>query len=100
LELFVAYAACLGKACELPRDFKRMDRVRDLRDYFWKELHACFGDLVALNGHPVHRLPNTLNVSFVGQIGAQLLARLDGVAASTDRRATQAASRCRRCWRP
>jgi len=73
----------LGKACELARDLKPMDRVRDLRDYFWKVLQARLGDRVVLNGHPVHRLPNTLNVSFVGQIGAQLLARLDSVAAST-----------------
>jgi cysteine desulfurase len=38
---------------------------------------------VVLNGHPTHRLPNTLNVSFVGRIGSEILARLDGVAAST-----------------
>lgn len=30
-----------------------------------------------------HRLPNTLNVSFVGQVGAEILARIEGVAAST-----------------
>jgi cysteine desulfurase len=36
-----------------------------------------------LNGHPTHRLPNTLNVSFVGRNGADILARLDGVAATT-----------------
>ena len=36
-----------------------------------------------LNGHPEHRLPNTLNVSFVGMVGAEVLAGLDGVAAST-----------------
>ena len=35
----------------------------------------------SLNGHPTHRLPNTLNVSFVGRNGAEILARLDGVAA-------------------
>jgi len=28
-------------------------------------------------------LPNTLNMSFLGQVGAEVLARLDGVAAST-----------------
>jgi cysteine desulfurase len=38
---------------------------------------------VALNGHPTHRLPNTLNVSFAGPIGAEILGRLDGVAVST-----------------
>ncbi|MGE3925416.1 MAG: cysteine desulfurase NifS, partial [Lautropia sp.] len=37
----------------------------------------------ALNGHADHRLPNTLNVSFVGQVGAEVLGRLAGVAAST-----------------
>ncbi len=38
---------------------------------------------MALNGHPDHRLPNTLNVSFVGEIGADILARMPEVAAST-----------------
>ncbi len=76
-------AVGLGKACELARDLSPMDRVCELRDHFWRELRERFGDRVALNGHPVHRLPNTLNVSFVGRIGAEVLARLDGVAAST-----------------
>ena len=42
-----------------------------------------FGDRVVLNGHATQRLPNTLNVSFVGQVGADILGQLDGVAAST-----------------
>jgi len=36
-----------------------------------------------LNGHATHRLPNTLNVSFVGKIGADILAQLSDVATST-----------------
>jgi len=76
-------AAGLGKACELARDLAPMDRVRGLRDHFWQQLVERFGNRIALNGHPTHRLPNTLNVSFVGQIGADVLGRLDGVAAST-----------------
>ena len=36
-----------------------------------------------LNGHPDDRLPNTLNVSFAGQVGAELLAAIPEVAAST-----------------
>jgi len=36
-----------------------------------------------LNGHATHRLPNTLNVSFVGKFGADILAQLGDVAAST-----------------
>jgi len=76
-------AVGLGKACELARDLVPMDRVRELRDHFWQELRTRCGNRVVLNGHPTHRLPNTLNVSFVGRVGAELLARLDGVAAST-----------------
>jgi len=76
-------AVALGKACELARDLAAMDRVGVLRDRFWQGLQQQFGDGVVLNGHSTHRLPNTLNVSFVGRIGAQILARLDGVAAST-----------------
>lgn len=76
-------AVALGTACERARDLAPMDRVRALRDHFWQELQKNFGNRIALNGHPTHRLPNTLNVSFVGCIGAEVLARLDGVAAST-----------------
>jgi cysteine desulfurase len=57
--------------------------VRTLRDRFWEALQKQFGNRVCLNGHPTHRLPNTLNVSFVGRIGAEILGRLDGIAAST-----------------
>jgi cysteine desulfurase len=76
-------ATGLGKACELAGDLPSMDRVCALRDYFWHELQERFGNRIALNGHPAHRLPNTLNVSFIGCVGAKLLERLDGVAAST-----------------
>jgi cysteine desulfurase len=54
-----------------------------MRDCFWKLLQDNFGEKVVLNGHPAHRLPNTLNVSFVGKAGGEILFRLDGVAAST-----------------
>jgi cysteine desulfurase len=73
----------LGKACELARDLAPMDQARTLRDHFWQELQKRFGNRIVFNGHPRHRLPNTLNVSFVGGIGAEILARLEGVAAST-----------------
>ena len=76
-------AVGLGRACELALDFTPMDRIRTLRDHFWQALREQFGNRVSLNGHPTHRLPNTLNVSFVGRIGAEILERLDGVAAST-----------------
>jgi cysteine desulfurase len=76
-------AVGLGKACELTRDLTPMARVRPLRKRFWQGLHEQFGDRVALKGHSVHRLPNTLNVSFVGRVGAEILGQLEGWAAST-----------------
>ena len=76
-------AAALGRACELARDLSEMNRVRALRERLWHGLQQQFGDGVVLNGHPTHRLPNTLNVSFVRRIGAEILAGLDSVAAST-----------------
>jgi cysteine desulfurase len=73
----------LGKACEIARKYLIDSKIRDLRDRFWKLLQKNFGNGVLLNGHPIHCLPNTLNVSFVGKIGGEILSRLDGVAAST-----------------
>lgn len=72
----------LGAACDLAGR-KSMDAVRELRDLFWCLLQDKFADRVVLNGHPIERLPNTLNVSFVGQVGAEILGRLPEVAAST-----------------
>jgi cysteine desulfurase len=60
-----------------------MIRIQALRDRLWQALQEVFGEGVALNGHPTHRLPNTLNVSFVGRIGGDILGQLRDVAAST-----------------
>ena len=73
----------LGKACEIAKRYVGDDRICNMRNRFWKLLQDSFGEKVALNGHPFHRLPNTLNVSFVGKAGGEILSRLDGVAAST-----------------
>ncbi len=54
-----------------------------LRDHLWSQLSAHFGNRIALNGDSEQRLPNTANISFVGKVGADILAGLDGVAAST-----------------
>lgn len=75
--------AGLGEACALAEDLSSMTGVRALRNVLWDGLQKTFGEAVALNGHPEHRLPNTLNASFVGMVGAELLERLEGVAAST-----------------
>lgn len=76
-------AAALGAACELAADLGPLTETRQLRDLFLDLLRARLGERVVLNGHPVERLPNTLNVSVVGRIGSDILAALDGVAAST-----------------
>ncbi|MBI3707498.1 MAG: cysteine desulfurase [Proteobacteria bacterium] len=76
-------AAGLGAACTLARDLGSIEQIRALRDRLWEAVQQRFGGRVALNGHVQHRLPNTLNVSFVGQVGAEILQRLSGVAAST-----------------
>jgi cysteine desulfurase len=73
----------LGKACELAGDLTPMEQVKILRDRFWDALQTRFGRRVTLNGHPHHCLPNTLSVSFIGASGADILTRLEGVAAST-----------------
>ncbi len=73
----------LGRACELARTYLETGTLLDLREHFWKLLQKNFGDRIVLNGHPVNRLPNTLNVSFVGKAGGEILSRLKGVAAST-----------------
>jgi cysteine desulfurase len=73
-------AAALGQACALAEPDPG---ICVLRDRLWQMLQARFGDRVVRNGHPEHCLPNTLNVAFPGEVGADLLGRLDGVAAST-----------------
>lgn len=73
----------LGAACELAQEWIDDDQVRVLRDELWQRLQEQFGDRVVLNGHPTERLPNTLNVSFLGHHGYEILARLPNLAAST-----------------
>ena len=73
----------LGAACDLAQEWIDSPRIRELRDYFWSRLEDALGERVVLNGHPSDRLPNTLNVSFPGQLGHEILARIPSLAAST-----------------
>ena len=57
--------------------------IQALRDRLWTALKECCGDRIVLNGHPRERLPNTLNVSFLGHVGNELLAQLPELAVST-----------------
>ncbi|HSE96316.1 MAG TPA: cysteine desulfurase family protein [Methylomirabilota bacterium] len=58
-------------------------RVRTLRDRLWQGVQARVSE-VRLNGHPVRRLPGTLNVSFRGVEAESLILALDlkGIGAS------------------
>ena len=81
----VPYAVGLGTACAVARQSlpQAKERLRQLRDRLWRLLQDGLGERVVLNGHPDRRLPNTLNVNFVGHIGAELLQATPEVAAST-----------------
>jgi cysteine desulfurase len=59
------------------------ERLSRLRDRLWRRLREDWSDAVTLNGHPERRLPNTLNVNFSGHTGAELLAAVPEIAAST-----------------
>jgi cysteine desulfurase len=78
------YIAALGRAAALCQAAlpTEVDRLRALRDRLGAHLAEAVPGL-ATNGHPSERLPNTLNVSFPGVDGAELLAATPSVAAST-----------------
>jgi len=80
----VPYAAALGKAAELAAERLAADgaRIVSLRDRLHERLRERV-EGVELNGHPTERLPNTVNVSFSGVAGADLLAQTPEIAAST-----------------
>jgi len=74
----------LGTACgiaksRLIRDIQHMKTLRDrLQELLFNGL-----DGVVLNGHPDDRLPNTLNISFPGIDGSQILEGVPRLLAST-----------------
>jgi cysteine desulfurase len=81
----VPYAVGLGAACDLARQSlpQATENLRRLRDRLWQRLSAALGERIVLNGHPQQRLLNTLNVNFVGHIGAEVLQAVPEIAAST-----------------
>jgi cysteine desulfurase len=80
----VAAIVGLGQACSLAgRDLSaEAARQCSLRDHLWKSLKAAIPG-IRLNGHPIERLPNTLNISFPGVSGSAVLAAAPEIAAST-----------------
>ena len=85
-----------GKAAKLSEmELKNPSGLRAmeaLKDYFLGRLQHDIHD-VRLNGHPIKRLPNTLNVSFEGISGESLAINLDlcGIAVSTGSACTSGA---------
>jgi cysteine desulfurase len=81
----VCSIAGLGKASEVAKkEMKaRVSGMRHLTNVFHNELRREIPG-IKLNGHPVKRLPNTLNLSFPNIQGSALLERLkNDIAAST-----------------
>jgi cysteine desulfurase len=80
----VASITGLGAACVAAHRDLAVEsvRIRALRDRLWGRLADQIPGL-ALNGHPVDRLPNTLNARFPGVSGNALLAACTAIAAST-----------------
>jgi len=81
----VPYLVGFGKAAEIAAGSlpAATEKLKKLRDRLHDALKAGLGERIILNGHPEKRLPNTLNVNFVGQIGSEFLAKVPGIAAST-----------------
>lgn len=80
----VPYIVGLGKACEIIKQTPALAlRAKGLRDRLFDRLHRALGDKVVVNGHPDQRLPNTLNLNFLGHVGAEFLQKLPEIAAST-----------------
>ena len=69
----------LGKACELCRDgmADETQRILRLRERLYGKLTGEL-DEIYVNGHPVHRVPGNLNVSFAFVEGESLLMGLNG----------------------
>ena len=74
----------LGKACEIAgRDLpKNMAHMQAMRDRLYEGIKkGC--ESVKLNGHPQHRLPNTLNISFRGLEANRILDAIGGEVAAS-----------------
>jgi cysteine desulfurase len=73
----------LGKACELILDnlYDDVSHLRGLRDRLHNQILSAIPEAV-LNGHPEQRLPNTLNLSFPGLSGEEILREIPDLCAS------------------
>jgi len=79
----VAYTVALGEAAVQAKIHLKRGKLQGIRDYFYNKLKDAFGENIVLNGDEKNRLPNTLNVSFIGKIGGNILSTLSEICAST-----------------
>ena len=79
----VPYIAGLGKAAELSEKYARENNLFSYKKYFFEELTKIFGDKIHLNGSLTNSLPNTLNISFIGTTGNEVLRLCDEISTST-----------------
>lgn len=79
----VPYIVGLGKAAELAQIQLDFDAFFAMKKYFYNSLKEVFNDIIHVNGNFDNSLPNTLNVSFLGYSGAEILADIPEVLAST-----------------
>jgi cysteine desulfurase len=80
-----------GEACAIAqREMKEEHaRVTRLRDRLWEGLQQNLTE-ISLNGHPEHRLPTTLNVSFLYVEGESLMMGFSDIAVSSGSACTSA----------
>jgi cysteine desulfurase len=80
-----AWAVALGAAARIAgvELIEEGNRLRGLRDRLHQRLIDRLPGRVQLNGDPVQRLPNTLNVTIIGVRSDDLLANCPQIAAST-----------------
>ena len=83
--------AGFGKACQLAKELmpEESKRLAAMRDRLLKGITEKL-DEVFLNGHPVERLPNNLNISFAYVEGESLLMGMDDIAVSSGSACTSA----------
>jgi cysteine desulfurase len=89
--LNVAGIVGFGKACELAGAEMETEagRVLQMREHLREGLFSQLDELY-LNGHPTHRLPGNLNVSFAFVEGESLLMGLKDIAVSSGSACTSA----------
>ena len=82
--------AGFGKACEISKELLQMEEEdqtslissqKEMRDLLYHMINNKIPG-ARINGHPEHRLPNTLNISFPGIEAGLFLERIRPVAAS------------------